>query len=104
MSGAEPESSLRRLVYEGPPGGSDPWLRRAMDINPDIKVFVAAWLYDSLNSCQFNEHLVSLLEPELAGNVTPSCYVGGHAMYEDEGTRAPLKRDLVAFIRSAAGY
>ncbi len=102
MSGDAPESALRRLVYEGPPGGSDPWLMRAMTINPDIEVLVAAGLYDSLNSCPFNEYLVSRLEPELAANVTPLCYVGGHMMYEDEETRASLKRDAVAFIRSAA--
>ncbi|MGH9884878.1 MAG: S10 family serine carboxypeptidase-like protein, partial [bacterium] len=36
---------------DGPPGGSQPWLRRAMALNPGLKVFIAAGLYDSLNGC-----------------------------------------------------
>ncbi len=99
MSGASKESPLRRLVYDGPPGGSDPWLQNALEINPNLKVFVAAGLYDSLNSCPFNEYLVSQLEAAIAANFMTRCYVGGHMMYEDEETRAPLKRDLVEFIR-----
>ena len=99
MSGDNKESPLRRLVYDGPPGGSDPWLQNALEINPNLKIFVAAGLYDSLNSCPFNEYLVSQLEPAIAANFMTRCYVGGHMMYEDEETRAPLKRDLVEFIR-----
>ena len=45
---------------DGPPGGSQPWLRRAMDLDPKITVFVAAGLYDSLNSCADNDYLVSV--------------------------------------------
>ncbi|MDX1393994.1 MAG: peptidase S10 [Gemmatimonadota bacterium] len=98
MSGEEPEGPLRRLVYEGPPGGSDPWLARAMDLNPEIRVFVAAGIFDSLNSCTFNEYLVTRLEPRRAANVTLGCYVGGHMMYEDEETRPILERDAERFL------
>src|SRR5262249_6047864 len=36
---------------DAPPGGSQPWLRRAITIDPALKAFVATGLYDSLNSC-----------------------------------------------------
>jgi len=94
-------SRLRRLVWEGPPNGSEPWLLRAMTIDPGMRVFVATGMYDSLNSCAFNAHLARVLEPSIAARVTTACYVGGHMMYEDEETRVRLKQDIVAFIRTA---
>src|SRR5262249_1331596 len=40
---------------DGPPGGSQPWTRRALALDPRLKVFVAAGKYDSMNSCADNE-------------------------------------------------
>ena len=86
---------------DAPPGGSQPWLRRAMAIDPSLKAFVAAGLYDSLNSCAGNAYLVNQLEPELKRNITARCYEGGHAMYESPGARRQLKQDISAFIQGA---
>jgi carboxypeptidase C (cathepsin A) len=86
---------------DAPPGGSQPWLRRAMAIDPSLKAFVAAGLYDSLNSCAGNAYLVSQLEPELKRNITARCYDGGHAMYESPGARRQLKQDISKFIQGA---
>jgi carboxypeptidase C (cathepsin A) len=88
---------------DAPPGGSQPWLRRAMAIDPSLKAFVAAGLYDSLNSCAGNAHLVSQLEPELKSNITARCYEGGHMMYESHGPRRQLKRDIGKFIQDTVG-
>ena len=84
---------------DGPPGGSQPWLRRAMDLDPKITVFVAAGLYDSLNSCADNDYLVSVLEPQFARNFTIGCYGGGHMMYDTKPARFALHRDVAAYVR-----
>ena len=84
---------------DAPPGGSQPWLLRAMAINPSIKVFVATGLYDSLNSCSGNSYLVSELEPKIRKNFTLVCYKGGHAMYHDGDVRLQMKRDIAGFIK-----
>ncbi len=84
---------------DAPPGGSQPWLRRAIAIDSSLKAFVAAGLYDSLNSCAGNAYLVNQLEPELKRNVSARCYEGGHMMYESKNARIQLKRDIATFIR-----
>ena len=87
---------------DGPPGGSQPWLRRAMDLDPKITVFVAAGLYDSLNSCADNDYLVSVLEPQFARNFTVGCYRGGHMMYDTKPARFELHRDVAAYVKKTA--
>jgi carboxypeptidase C (cathepsin A) len=85
---------------DAPPGGSQPWLRRALTIDPSLKAFVATGLYDSLNSCAGNAYLVSQLETELKRNITPRCYDGGHMMYESESARQQLNQDIGRFIQN----
>lgn len=92
--------SARRLADDGPPNGAEPWLRRAMLIDPKLRAFVAVGLYDSLNSCAWNDWLVATLEAPLRASITAKCYVGGHMMYEDAGARRQLKDDVSAFIRA----
>jgi carboxypeptidase C (cathepsin A) len=86
---------------DGPPGGSQPWLRRAMLLNPALKVFVAAGLYDSLNSCAGNDHLVATLEPHFRRRFTTGCYRAGHVMYDTKEARLKLQQDIAAFIKNA---
>lgn len=92
--------SARRLADDGPPNGAEPWLRRAMLIDPHLRAFIAVGLYDSLNSCAWNDWLVGTLDAPLRANITANCYVGGHMMYEDTDARRKLKADVTAFIRS----
>ena len=87
------------LTTDAPPGGSQPWLLRAMKINPSLKVFVATGLYDSLNSCVGNAYLVSELDPEFRENFTMVCYKGGHAMYHEGDVRIQMKNDIADFIQ-----
>lgn len=82
---------------DGPPGGTPPWLRRAMDIDGSLRTFVATGLYDSLNSCAGNAYVLSQLEPADAARITFRCYEGGHMMYEDRDARFGLKRDIARF-------
>jgi carboxypeptidase C (cathepsin A) len=86
---------------DGPPGGPQPWLRRAMAINPSLKTLVAAGLYDSLNSCAANAFLVANLEPEIQRNVTAACYDGGHMMYDEPAIRVQMTKDVAAFVKAA---
>jgi carboxypeptidase C (cathepsin A) len=94
-------SPPRPSNLDGPPGGPQPWLRRALAMNPSIGVFVAAGLYDSLNSCAANAYLVSQVEPSLRPNITARCYEGGHTMYEAPAVRLRMTQDVAAFIRDA---
>jgi carboxypeptidase C (cathepsin A) len=85
---------------DGPPGGTPPWVRRAITLNPNLRVMVAAGLFDSLNSCTANEYVITLLEPQVRDNITLGCYEGGHMMYEDTDARFRLDRDATRFYRS----
>lgn len=84
---------------DAPPGGSQPWLTRAIKINPSLKALVAAGIYDSLNSCPLNSYLIDQLEPAAKRNITAKCYEGGHMMYESRGARQQLKQDVRMFIQ-----
>ena len=92
----------RASNLDGPPGGAQPWLRRAMAIDPSLRAFVAAGLYDSLNSCAANAQLVAKLEPPLAVNITAKCYDGGHMMYEEADVRRQVTSDIAGFYARAA--
>jgi carboxypeptidase C (cathepsin A) len=83
---------------DAPPGGHQPWLRRAIALEPTLKAFVAAGWYDSLNSCAGNAYLVKQLEPELRRNITEKSYAGGHMMYESPGARQQLRQDIRQFF------
>ena len=89
-----------RQNLDAPPGGAQPWLRRAMVINPALSAFVAAGLYDSLNSCAVNDVLVATLEPPLRQQTTAMCYDGGHMMYEEPAVRRQVTSDVAAFYRT----
>ncbi|TWB39618.1 S10 family serine carboxypeptidase-like protein [Nitrospirillum pindoramense] len=82
---------------EGPPG-AEPWIRRAMDLDPKLRVFAATGLFDSLNSCAANEALKTRLAPGLAARLSVHCYGGGHMMYRDTEARVRLSADLAGFI------
>lgn len=85
-------------VDDGPPGGTPPWVQRTFAANPATRTFVAAGIYDSLNSCPLIAYQVSRLEPALRERITFGCYVGGHMMYEDRAARVSLHQDLGRFI------
>lgn len=96
------ESLARAMAGEGPPSASQPWIRRAMEKAPALRVWVAAGLYDSLNSCIGNEMTVAGLPKPLARRFTLRCYAGGHMMYEDPRETAHFGHDLSAFLASGA--
>jgi carboxypeptidase C (cathepsin A) len=100
---ASPATPARPVNLDAPPGGAQPWLRRAMVLNPSLKAFVAAGLYDSLNSCAANAQLVSRLEPPVAGNVIAKCYDGGHMMYDEPAIRRQVTTDVAVFYRNTLG-
>jgi len=88
---------------DSPPGGSQPWLSRAIAIDPGLKAFVAAGRYDSLNSCAANSYVAGHLESGVSRNITTKCYQGGHMMYETRGVREQLKWDIEKFIAATVG-
>ena len=85
-------------VDDGPPGGASPWVQRTFAADPSTRTFVAAGIYDSLNSCPLIAYQVSRLEPALRDRITTGCYAGGHMMYEDRATRVKLRQDLARFL------
>jgi carboxypeptidase C (cathepsin A) len=86
---------------DAPPGGHQPWLRRAITLQPSLKAFVAAGWYDSLNSCAGNAQLVRELAPELRRSITARSYEGGHMMYESPLARRQLRQDICTFIQES---
>jgi carboxypeptidase C (cathepsin A) len=83
----------------GPPVLAEPWLRRAMAIDPALKVYVATGRYDSLNSCEHSAFIITHIEPQFGRNINSGCYAGGHMIYADHEARLQLKRDVAAFIQ-----
>jgi Serine carboxypeptidase len=96
-----PEVMASAMAGEGPPGAV-PWTSMALKTDPKMKVFVAAGLYDSLNSCAANDELKKRLDAAIAGNFTMGCYLGGHMMYRDEDARQKIGRDLKVFIGASS--
>lgn len=88
---------------DSPPGGPQPWLRRAMESSRDLKVFVAVGLYDSLNSAAGLTYLARQLPQEMGRNITVKSYDGGHMMYESPGARKQLKADIGQFYQQVLG-
>jgi hypothetical protein len=96
------EASLARaMAGEGPPSPSQPWTLRVMEMMPDLRTFVAAGVYDSLNSCAANRATVRLLPEGIEKRVSLQCYPGGHMMYDSRVVRDQFGNDIVAFIRNS---
>ena len=75
-------------------------LRKAIAINPHLKVFVANGYYDLatpyLATIYTFDHLS--LEDSLRGNISMSFYEAGHMMYIHPPSLAQLKEDLRSFL------
>ena len=78
-------------------------LRKAMTINPHLKVFVANGYFDLATPYFATEYTFHHLEldPTLRGNVAMGYYEGGHMMYVHEPSLARLKQDLAGFVKGA---
>jgi carboxypeptidase C (cathepsin A) len=78
-------------------------LRKAMSINPFLKIFVANGYYDLATPYFATEYTFNhlSLDESLRKNVTMTYYEAGHMMYIHIPSLAQLKEDLVAFVRSA---
>ena len=96
------ESLARAMAGEGPPSPSQPWTRRAMRKLPAMRTFVAAGLYDSLNSCAANEATVAALSPDITARFVLHCYEGGHMMYDDPAVGSQFGRDVISFLNNSS--
>jgi carboxypeptidase C (cathepsin A) len=78
-------------------------LRKAMTINPYLKVFVANGYYDLATPYCATEYTFNHLglDPSLAGHVSMAYYPAGHMMYIHLPALAELRNDLVGFLRNA---
>jgi carboxypeptidase C (cathepsin A) len=88
---------------DGPPGGAQPWLRRAMKLDPTLRAFVAAGLYDSLNGCADNDYIVAHVKPDYGRRIETHCYAAGHMMYDVAAERRRLQKDVAEFIAATSG-
>lgn len=79
------------------PTRAQPPLRRAMEINPRLRVLNVKGMYDG--SCPLLEHTVSLAEPALRRRIRNECYAGGHQLYTDLVPRQELQRHFGEFVR-----
>lgn len=93
---------LARAQRGGGPPGSLPWLQNAMRMEPELRVFVAAGRYDSLNMCEGNLDMIARLEPPLAKRIASHCYEGGHMIYRDPPSRIRLSADIARFVEKTA--
>jgi carboxypeptidase C (cathepsin A) len=80
-------------------------LRSAMLDNPNLKVMVASGYEDLATPFLATAYTFDRLDltSRLQANVTQQHYHSGHMIYHDSTSRQKLKRDVAAFIASAAG-
>ncbi|EJL31615.1 peptidase S10 [Novosphingobium sp. AP12] len=97
-----PDSLARAIAGEGPPSASQPWVLRALEKAPALRVFVATGLYDSLNSCAANREAARDFPGALAERIEARCYQGGHMMYEDPAESQQFANHLSAFFRNSS--
>jgi carboxypeptidase C (cathepsin A) len=78
-------------------------LRKAMSMNPDLKVFVANGYYDLATPFLATEYTFNhlQLDDELMKNISMAYYEAGHMMYIHQPSLQQLKRDLKTFVNSA---
>jgi carboxypeptidase C (cathepsin A) len=78
-------------------------LRKAMNVNPYLKVFVGNGYYDLATPFLATEYTFKhlMLPPERRGDVTMAYYEAGHMMYVQQQALAQVKADLAAFLDSA---
>ncbi|MCC7511349.1 MAG: peptidase S10, partial [Anaerolineae bacterium] len=78
-------------------------LRKAMTLNPYMKVFVANGYYDLGTPYFATEYTFNHLglHESLRGNIRMAYYEAGHMMYIHIPSLEALKRDLAEFIRDA---
>ena len=78
-------------------------LRKAMTVNPHLKVFVANGYYDLGTPYFASEYTFSHLglNESLRGNVSMAYYEAGHMMYIHLPSLEAMKRDLAEFVKSA---
>lgn len=78
-------------------------LRRAMNENRDLKIFVGSGYYDLATPYFATDYTFSHLGlvPELGSNIQTSYYEAGHMMYIRKKSLEKLKADLVLFYQSA---
>jgi carboxypeptidase C (cathepsin A) len=92
------EAAIQAAIKHGggPPriGPPLPSAADAVELNPRLRVLVAAGLYDSLNSCAANAEIARELRDDLKQAYSFVCYEGGHMMYRDELARRQLARDV----------
>lgn len=91
-----PEIMAAAQAGEGPPG-TDAWIKRALEIDPNLKVMVAVGLYDSLNSCSGIIDVVNRF-PAFSSNFTNKCYLAGHGLQTTPGTKEQFAADFRDFI------
>lgn len=78
-------------------------LRKAMNQNPYLKVYVASGFYDMATPFFATDYTLNHLgvDPSLRKNVAVSYFQAGHMMYVHEPSLVQLKKDLAAFVRAA---
>lgn len=79
-------------------------LRKALSINPFLKVFVANGYYDLATPYTATQYTFNHLglDPALQENIAMAYYEAGHMMYIHTPSLAQLKEDLANFVRAAA--
>jgi carboxypeptidase C (cathepsin A) len=80
-------------------------LRKAMSMNPYLKVFAASGYYDLATpylATNYTFNHLGLAE-DLQANISMAYYQAGHMMYVHLPSLAKLKADLAAFVKEAVG-
>ena len=77
-------------------------LTDALHLNPNLRVFIAAGLYDLATPYFAAVYTVNhlALDPSLGKNIILRTYPAGHMMYTERATLRQLNRDAAAFYRN----
>ncbi len=78
-------------------------LRRAMNINPRLHVWVSAGYFDLATPYFAADHTMRMLpmEPDARARIVSTYYLAGHMMYLRRADREKMQRDAAAFYENA---
>ena len=87
----------------GPPslGAPLPATEEALALNAQMRILVAAGMYDAYLPCAAGAQTEASLPESLRAAIRFKCYGGGHAMYLDASVRTELTRDVKALLTAA---
>lgn len=92
-------SAIEEAIAGGGPPEREPWLSRAIERSPGLRVLVATGVWDSQNSHAADAALLSKASPAEQAAISAIAYDAGHMIGHDDKARSALRQDIAKMIK-----